>query len=69
MHQVFLVNMVKRDADHCQNSKDLLLWEKLLFEALDYISKTLVALFHNDAWKVIFIFDKINDAHNHRVIE
>ena len=61
--------MVQRDADHCQNSKDLLLKEKLLFEALDNISKTLVAFFHYDAGKVIFIFDKINDAHNHRVIK
>jgi len=47
----------------------MLFWDKLAFIALDNICKALVALFHDKAREVIFIFDKIIDLDDHRVIE
>jgi protein TonB len=52
--------MIKRDAYHRENFENVLFWQKLVGIALDYIRETLVALFHNDAWKATFIFDNIN---------
>jgi hypothetical protein len=63
------MNMEQRDTYHCEDSKDVLFWYKLFFIVLDDISKTLIALFHNYARKIILIFDKIYDSHNHWVID
>jgi len=69
MHNFLRVNMIKRDAYHRENFENILFWQKLVGIALDYIRETLVALFHNDAWMVIFIFDNINDGDNHWMFE
>ena len=71
MHYFLRVNIVQRDADHCENSKDILFWQKLSFVLIgfDNFGKTLAALFHYNAWKVIFVFDNINDIYNHWVFE
>ena len=69
MYYLLLVNMVKRDADHCDNSNNAVFWDKIFLIVIDDISKTLVALFHYNAWKIILIFDKIYDSHDHRVIK
>ncbi len=69
MNHILRVNMEERDADHCEYSKNLCLWDKLFFMFLDDVSKALVALFHDDAGEIILVFDKINHSHNHWVVE
>ena len=71
MDHLLRMYMVQRDADHGENSKNALFWNQLFlfFKVLDYVSKTLVALFHDKAWIVVMIFDEIYDSHNHWVIE
>ena len=69
MYYLLLVNMVKRDADHCDDSNNAVFWDKIFLIVIDDISKTLVALFHDYAWKIILIFDKIYDSHDHWVIK
>jgi hypothetical protein len=69
MHNVFGVNMEQRNADHCENSKNMLFRNELFLIALDNVCKTLAALFHNDVWKVMIIFDNIYYALNHGMIE
>ena len=69
MYHLLWVNMVERDADHCENSNNTLFWDRIFFIVFDNISKTLVALFHDYAWKIILIFDKINNSHDHWVIK
>ena len=59
MNHFLRVNMKQRDADHCENSKYLLFWDKFFFKVLDEIFKTLVALFHYYTWKIIRILDNI----------
>ncbi len=61
--------MKQTDADHCEDSNNLHFWDKLFFKVLDDISKTLVALFHNDTRKILLVFDKIDYSHNQWVIE
>ena len=61
--------MKQTDADHCEDSNNLLFWNKLFFIVLDDITKTLVALLHNDARKILCVFDKIDYSHNQWVIE
>ncbi len=34
----------------------------MFWKVLDNVLETLFALFHNDAWKVVSIFDKIDDT-------
>jgi hypothetical protein len=63
------VNMIQRYADHCEDSKNMLFWNGVVLIADDKVCKTLVTFFHNKAWKVVFIFDKVNDSHNHGVID
>ena len=68
MYHFLRVNIVQRNADHCDNSQDIFFWNELFFVILDYIRKTLVALFHNYARMVSFVFDKINHSDDLRVI-
>jgi hypothetical protein len=69
MNNLLRVNVVQWHTDHGKNSENLLFWDKLGFIALDNICKALVALFHDKTREFIFIFDKIFDLDNHRVIE
>jgi low temperature requirement protein LtrA len=69
MYYLLLVDIVERDADHCEDSNNALFWDKIFLIAIDDISKTLVAFFHYNAWKIILIFDKIYDFHDHWVIK
>jgi hypothetical protein len=69
MHHLLLMNMKQTDADHCENSDNLFFWDELFLKVLDNITKTLVALFHNDARKILLVFDKINYSHYKWVIE
>ncbi len=60
MNHFFRVNMKQWDADHCENSKYLLFCYKVFFFiVLDDIIKTLIALFHYNAWKIIRILENI----------
>ena len=61
--------MEERDADHCEDSQNLLLGDKFFFVVLDDISKALVALFHDDARIILLVFDEIDHYHNHWVVE
>ena len=67
MNHLLLVNMVEGDADHCEDSNNTLLWDKIFSIVFDKISKTLVVFFHYNARKIILIFDKINDSYDHWV--
>ncbi len=69
MNHFLLVDVVKANADHRENSYYLLFLNRLFLTLNDDVCNTLVALFHNNAWVIIFIFDKINNSHNERVIE
>jgi hypothetical protein len=69
MNHFLLVDMVKANADHSEYSENLLFWNWIFLTLQDDVLNTLIALFHNNAWEVIFIFDKIYDSNNHRVIE
>ena len=69
MNHFLLVDMVKANADHSEYSENLLFWNWLILTLQDDVLNTLIALFHNNAWEVIFIFDKIYDSNNHRVIK
>jgi hypothetical protein len=62
------VNLEQRDAYHSENSKNVFFCDEFFFEVLDDVTKTLIALFHNNIREIILIFDKINDSHNHWVI-
>jgi hypothetical protein len=63
------VYVEERDAYHCEYSNDTFLRNELFWIALDDVLKTLVAHFHNDAWTISLIFDKIDDSDNHWMIE
>ncbi len=69
MHHALFVYVEEWDANHSENSFNTFLWNELFWKVLDNVLETLVALFHNDAWKVAFIFDKIDDTNNHWVVE
>ena len=53
MNHFLLVNVVKRDTDHCKNSKNIFFWNLVIFIASEEVSKALVALFHNKARVII----------------
>jgi len=69
MCYILWVNVVQRDADHSEYSKNILLWNELFWKTIANVCKILYPLFHNDARKIILIFDKINYSHNHGVID
>ena len=70
MHNTIFVNIIEWDADHCENSENLFFWNQLLFlVSLDNICQTLIAFFHDNAWKTMLIFDDVNDLANHRVFK
>jgi hypothetical protein len=68
MYHFLRVNIVQRNADHCDNSQDIFFWNELFFVILDYIRKTLVALFHYNTRMVSFIFDQVDYSYDLRVI-
>jgi hypothetical protein len=68
MDYTAFVNVVKRDAYHRENSNNILFWKKPLVTFYN-IFQALIAFFHNNAWKIIFIFDDIDDFTNHWVFE
>ena len=64
------MNEKQRDAYHCENSNYILFWKKFLFwVTLDDILEALIAFLHDYAWKIIPIFDDINDFTNHWVFK
>jgi len=68
VHNVIFVNEIHCHANHCENSKDVVFWKKLLWIFFDDFFETLIALFHDDARKVRFVFDNINNLTNQWVI-
>jgi hypothetical protein len=70
MHNIIFVNVIEWDADHCENSKNVFFWNQLLFSVtLENVCQTLIAFLHYNAWKIMLIFDDINDLANHRVFK
>ncbi len=70
MHDFIFVNKIEWDADHCENFKNVLFRNKLLFlVALDYFLQALIALFHYNARMILLIFDDIENSTNHWVLE
>jgi hypothetical protein len=70
MHNTIFVNIIKWDADHCENLKNVFFWYQLLFWlTLDNICKTLIALLHDNTWNIMLIFDDVNNLLNHRVFK
>jgi hypothetical protein len=61
--------MVQRDAYQCKDSENMLFWNGLVLKVVDKVCKTLVTLFHYEAWKVILILHKVNDSHYHWMID
>ena len=64
MYYFLRVNIVKRNAYHRKNSNNILFWQKCLRILFDNFVKVLNALFHNNARKIILIFDDISSFHN-----
>jgi hypothetical protein len=60
--------MIQRYADHCKDSENMLFWNGVVLIADDKVCKTLVTFFHNEAW-IILISDKVNNSHDHGVID
>ena len=70
MHNIIFVNVIEWDADHCENSKNEFFWNQLLVSVtLENVCQTLIAFLHDNAWKIILIFDDINDLANYRVFK
>ena len=61
--------MEQRDADHRENSENLFFWNELFFVLFDNVAKTLIALFHDNAGEILWVFDKIDHSHDHRVVD
>jgi hypothetical protein len=70
MHDVFFVNEVKWDADHCENSKNIFFWNKFCFGVrLDDALQALIAFIHDNTRKIMLILDYIDDLAYHRVFK
>ena len=68
MDDVAFVDVIQRDAYHCENTNNILFRQKFLF-ALDNILQTLIAFFHDNARKIVLIFDDVDDFTYHGVFE
>ena len=70
MHDIIFVNEKEWDANHCENSKNVFFWNKFRFwVTLDNILQALIALLHDNAWKIMLFFDDVNDLTNHWVLK
>ena len=70
MHDIIFVNKIEWDADHCENSQNVLFWNKLLFVvALNYFLQALIALLHYNKWVILLIFHDIKNSTNHWVLK
>ncbi len=70
MHDIVFVNKEEWDAYHCENSKNIFFGYKLsVCIAVDNILKALIAIFHDNTWKIMVILDYIDDLANHWVFE
>jgi hypothetical protein len=69
MDNSFFVNVEDWDADHCKYSKNILFRNKLrwILVNIDYVSQVLIVFLHDDAHKIIPIFNDINNMTNHWV--
>ena len=68
MHNIISVNIIEWNADHCENSKNVFFWNKLLFlVALDYFLQALITLLHYNARIILLIFDDIDNSTYHWV--
>ena len=68
MHYIIFVNMIECDANHCENSNNIIFWKKLLYVFFDNVFKASVTFFHYYAWKISLIFDNINYLAYHWVV-
>ncbi len=64
VHNVAFVNIMQRDAYHCENSNYVIFLKKFLV-TLNNILQALIAFFHDYTRKIIFVFDDINEFTNH----
>jgi len=62
------MNVIQRDADHSENSYNILFWDQLGGILFNNISNALFALFHYETREVVFIFHNIFDLDNQGVI-
>ena len=70
MNDIVSVNKEEWDADHCKNSKNIFFGDKLsVCIAVDNILKALIAIFHDNTWKIMLILDDVYNFANHRVFK
>jgi hypothetical protein len=71
VHNVSFVNIMQRDAYHCENSNYVIFLKKCkkFLVTLNNILQALIAFFHNYTRKIFFIFDDINEFTNHWVFK
>ena len=70
MDNIIFVYKEEWDADHCENSKNIFFGYKLVFfKLVDNILKALIAIIHDNTWKIILIFYNVNHIANHRMFK
>ena len=69
VHNVSFVNIMQRDAYHCENSNYVIFLKKKFLVTLNNILQALSAFFHDYTREIIFIFDDINEFTNHWVFK
>ena len=68
MDYTIFLNVIKSHAYHCENTKNILFWQKLLWVFFYDTFKTFIALFHYYAREVCFVFNNVNYLTNEWVI-
>jgi hypothetical protein len=68
MNDIIFVNVKDSHTYHCENSKNILFRKKLFRVFFDDIFETSIALFHNNAWKIRFVFNNVDNLANHWVV-
>jgi len=70
MNYSFRMNKIEWNADHCYNSKNWIFRELIANSdfSLEQKLKAIIALFHYYVWKIMLIFDYVNDTAYQRVL-
>ncbi len=68
MDNIAFVDVIQRDAYHCENTNNIWFGKKFLV-ALDNILQALIAFFHDNAGKIVLIFDYVDDFTYHGVFK
>jgi hypothetical protein len=68
VHNIIFVNIIKWNANHGENSKNVTFCKGLVRVFFDDTFKTAIAFFHDNTWEICIIFDSINNLANHGVI-